>query len=302
MERQRARQRHQRHRLGQHPPLTSHRRGDRRRELSGEWPQEPREWRAAADEDEVGDAIGQQAQADPAEHRSQQRVPVDRHLRDALGDKDEVVAVLGRLPEHERRGGQRGEVQAVARPPRCSVAAADLRALTGDGQRAGVAPCRQRDRSGRDQQPGERGAAGPQRGGERRGAEAGGSEGRRADEQRSRQADRHAGAATEHGFAERDADELAGRGAAGAQQRGVPAAAVRARRGDRGGHQASEDRAGDAEEQEQQLGVERVLAGTVQGGAEVVADQAAAGEPCLEVARVARDLRERGVGAGGQLV
>ena len=156
--------------------------------------------------------------------------------------------------------------------------------------------------AGRDQQPGERGAAGPQRGGERGGAEAGGSERRRADDQRRRQADGHAGAAAERGFAERDADELAGGGAAGAQQRGVAAPAIRARRGDRGGHQAGEDRAGDAEEQEQQLGVEGVLAGAVERGAEVVADQAAAGELRLEVARVARDPRERGIGAGGQPV
>jgi len=80
------------------------------------------------------------------------------------------------------------------------------------------------------------------------------------------------------------------------------APAVRARRGDRRGHQAGEDRAGDAEEEEQQLGVEGVLAGAVERGAEIVADQAGAGELRLQVAGVARDPGERGAGAGGQAV
>ena len=49
--------------------------------------------------------------------------------------------------------------------------------------------------------------------------------------------------------------------------------------------QPGEDRAGDAEEQEQQLRVERVLARLVERRAEVVADEAGAGQPRLEVAR-----------------
>ena len=102
---------------------------------------------------------------------------------------------------------------------------------------------------------------------------------------------RDAGAAGERGLGERDPHELARRGAARAQQRRVAPPALGARRGDRRGDQAGEDRAGHAEEEEQQLGVERVLARLVERRAEVVADEPAAGELRLEVAGVARHLR-----------
>ena len=110
------------------------------------------------------------------------------------------------------------------------------------------------------------------------------------------------GAAGQGRLAQRDADQLAGGGAARAQQRGVAAAAVGAGRGDRGGDQAGEIAPGNAEEEEEELGVERVLARLVERRAEVVAHEARAGELGLEVARLARDLREGGARAAGKVV
>ena len=61
---------------------------------------------------------------------------------------------------------------------------------------------------------------------------------------------------------------------ASAQQGLLPAAPRGARARHRGGQQAGEHRAGQAEEEEQHLGVGGVAAGGVEGGAQVVAHQA----------------------------
>jgi len=58
----------------------------------------------------------------------------------------------------------------------------------------------------------------------------------------------------------------------------------------------------DAQEQEQQLGVERVAAGLVQRRAEVVAHEPRAGEPALELPRLPADPRERRARAGREVV
>ena len=75
-----------------------------------------------------------------------------------------------------------------------------------------------------------------------------------------------------------------------------------ARRGDQGGHQAGQDRSRDAEEQEQDLRVQGVLARGVERGAEVVADDPGSREAALEVVRPRGDGVECGAGAVGKCV
>ena len=99
------------------------------------------------------------------------------------------------------------------------------------------------------------------------------------------------------------AHQLPRRGAARAQQRGVAAAAVGARRGDRGGQQPGEDRAGDAEEEEQQLA--RTARPGAPGRARCRGCRRRAPAPASCVSRLRAlpgDLGEGGARAAGQRV
>jgi hypothetical protein len=86
------------------------------------------------------------------------------------------------------------------------------------------------------------------------------------------------------------------------QQRLLAAATAGARAGDRGGQQGREDRARQAEEEEQDLGVRHVPPRGVQRRAQVVADDGATGGACLQVMGGGGDGGVRGGGIGGQPV
>ncbi len=114
-------------------------------------------------------------------------------------------------------------------PQRAACRAADLPALAGHGQGAGVAQRRQRDRPGGDGQADERGPDRPQDCRHGAGAERGGAEAALPDQQCGAEADDHSEHAGEQRLGERDPHERPGRGAARPQQGRVPAAAVRRR-------------------------------------------------------------------------
>ena len=287
--RERDGQRRQRDGAREQAALTAHRGRDDRGERAGERSQRPCQRPAATPQQSVGAAERQEPGADPDQDRGQQRVPVDRDLRHALRREHEVVAPLGGLPEHESAEDERDDIEAGALPPRRPDGPTHALSLTGNGEQARVAPGGKRDRPGGDQQARERRAEGPQRGRRRACAEACGAEAGGADRQRAGETRGDAEGAREPGLGERQVHQLARRGSASPQQRTVTAPAPGARRRDRGGHEAGEDRPGKAEEQEQELGVQRILACLVERGAEVVADAPAAGEPRLEVQRAAVD-------------
>ena len=81
------------------------------------------------------------------------------------------------------------------------------------------------------------------------------------------------------------------RRAAGAQQRGVSPAAIGSGGCDQRGQQSGQDGAGHAEEQEQDLRVQRIPAGAVQRDAEIVADDARSGSRLSRLCARARSRR-----------
>ena len=270
------RERDERHRAGEHFALAPHRGGHRWRQRSRQRAQRAAQRATATAQQQLAEAQHEQTAADPREDRREQRVPVDGDLRHALGDEHELVAVARRLPVDEPRARDRQQVQVGARPERTTIATADRLALRRHGRRAGVAPRGKHDRQARDQQACDSGARRPGDGTAGACAEARRAEARTAEHQRRAQADRDAHAAGERRFGECDADEPLRRRAARAQQRALAPPAVGAERRHGPSDEPGEQRSGNAEEEKEELRIERVLTRRVERGADVVADQAAA--------------------------
>ena len=264
-------------------PLPRDSAGDRPGQASGERAQQPAQQRPASAEQQVGQAPGQQPGADPEQAGAGEGPVGHRDRRDAFGCEDQLVAVAAGGGEHQAGDDQQHGVQAVSRPPGI-VAGADGSAAGRDGGLAQIASSRDKDGARGDEQADDGRGAGPADRGGGGGAEACGAEHGVTDQRGAGQSQRRADDADDGGLGGGQAQQLPRRGAAGAQQRLLAAAAGGAGRGDGGGQQPGQDRAGQAEEQEQHLGVGGVAAGGVQGGAEVVADQQPAGAARFEVA------------------
>ena len=101
--------------------LAAHRRSHGGSELARERAQRAGQRLSPAAEQQVGEAVDEQPGADPTEHRREQRVPVDRHLGNALGRQHQLVAVLRGLPVDEPGDRQADEVESVAGPQRTAA-------------------------------------------------------------------------------------------------------------------------------------------------------------------------------------
>src|SRR5262249_17259226 len=128
------------------------------------------------------------------------------------------------------------------------------------------------------------------------------SEGQATDGCSTAQANDRARGTTEERLGPNQPPEVLGIRTARPQQRLLASTAVAARCCDHTDQQGSDDHAGQSEEEEEQLRVDRVRPGTVELGGKVVADQAAARERDFEVLRTTDDLRERRTGILWQLV
>ena len=184
----------------------------------------------------------------------------DRDRRHAFRREHELIAVARGQPVHHRRRDEQHDVDPEALPRRCGRASG---AATGghDAVGSGVA-----SRGHGHGQAGDGDADGgghhrpdDRRG--RRGAEPGRPEGDAADERGDPETDARAEDADDERFDGGEADELARRRAACAQQGVLAAPRVGAGRGDRGGEQPGEHHAGRGRGQEQHLGVQRVARG-----------------------------------------
>ena len=161
-----------------------------------------------------------------------------------------------------------------------------------DGDGARVAEGRDEDRRGGDEQAGRQRSHRPGRGLRPARAEPRRSERELPGERRPTEPEDRAEDPDEHRLTHRQPHDPPRRGASDPQQSLLLAPAVSTRGRDHRGEQRREDRSRDAEEQEQQLRIQRVAAGRVELGAEVVAHGPAAGEPGLEVLCGGQDLGE----------
>ena len=115
-----------------------------------------------------------------------------------------------------------------------------------------------------------------------------------ADNRRRAEPDGRAEATDDQRFEEGEVHQQLRRGTARSQQRLFTTTPIRTRARDRRGQQPGEDGAREPEEEEQDLRVQRILAGRAERGAEVVPDESAARQLHFEVPGGTRHLRVRG--------
>ena len=230
------------------------------------------EYPAATDE-HAGEPIAEESSAGPEQGRAGEGPVADRDRGDTFDGEDELVSVARGEPEHQRSHADQDSIQTEAHPSRVAPAT-NGEAGIGNGDLSRIAQCRECNADGGDDEADSDCSAGPDDrcvGGR---TESRGSECDPSDERREHEAESGSDDPDKAGFGDAQADELAGGGPSGPQQRLFTAAAVSTGCGDCRGEESGEDRAGGAEEEEQHLRVERVAAGAGEGGAEVVADQA----------------------------
>jgi hypothetical protein len=283
----------------QQPPLPrhggGHHPGQHARQRSRGTGQRP----PPAAEDGAGDSPGQQGSPDPEQQRRQEGRVAHRDRRHALGRQDDLVAAPHGLPEHGSGPGQQPDVEIEPRP---QGPARGPDGHPGSAYREGtrVPYGRDHDRGGGQGKSGERGDPAPQDGLTRCGAESRGAESQAPGDRRAEQTDAGAEDADQQCLAPGQSDDPAGRGAPDPQQRLLAPPPVAASGADDACDHAGQHGAGQPEEQEEELRVQRVFPGRVQLGTQVVADQSGAGEPGLQVLGAGQDIGECGRGVGWQ--
>ena len=275
-------ERHERGASRQQATLALQRGGHGVADTADHRPQRACEHRPAAFHRHHHDAVRQQADADPRQSRPGDGPVADRDRRHTFGREHEPIAVARGQPVDRRRSGEQHDVDPEALPRRrCRAPGA---AASGhDAVGAGVASRRHRHGQGGDDDAdrGRHHRPDDCRGG--RGTEAGGPEGDAPDDRGNPETDARPEGADEERLDRGEADELARRRAACAEQGVLAAPRLGTGRGDRGGEQPGEHHAGRCQDEEQHLGVEGVLAGGGERRREVVADDPTAGEPGLEM-------------------
>ena len=184
-------------------------------------------------------------------------------------------------------------IETEAQPPR-RPGTTDRAARADDGDRSRVAPRRKRDREAGNRQADQRGAESERERGRARCTERRAPEFEASDDRGDGQTDDRADDADDCGLEEPDADEGAGGGAASAEQCVFAPTTRRSGRGDRAGEQTGEHRAGNTQEQEQHLRVERVGPRGAESRREVVAHECRTRQSDFEIARRAGHLCVRG--------
>ena len=287
-----ARKRDERERARDRAALSAHAGRDGAGEPVAERPDRAANGPVPAIEQQVGDPVADEPDADPGEQRGCERPVVNRHLRRALDGQHKLVAVASGGGEHRDRRSEREQVDAEAGPPgRPSSLQRDAPRV--DRQRAGVAPGGERDRRGGDREASRNGDGRPERRSAAACPEARRSERDPADHERYREAGAAAEQADERRLGERETDEGRARRTASSQDREVTSPSLIARARDRDRHERGQQRAREPEEEERDARIEAVAARLVEGCGEVVADDARPLQAALEVARTTVQLAER---------